>query len=310
MATREESDQDARRQADDDSSSVMARLGRSAAGLSRSVFQNTPSATNDLANMASSGKVEASSAGNKPETLAETLSAAPASSSAGGGVFRSGQAEAHVAAEETAFSDFLDNQSVFVPGEPVGFEKAWRSADRTIPARPDDGSSRTADMSSVAEQQERDGVEVVRLLAQTEEEMPEYEGQMKLSEQELQNLRQALFEDGSPAQVSASDWNNILNFIPDFLRGREGNPDWTGIAESRFMNLGVSETAEAGQLWLEDWNRVLTSYHDEVWGDLSDLVKEAQQEVQQMRDDRKAQAVDVMALGRLQTILTRVRARL
>lgn len=304
---RDEPDQDAPRQADE--SSVMARLGRSAAGLSRSVLHSTPSA-NDLATISSSGKVEASSAGNKLETLAETSSAVPSSSSAGGGVFRSGQTKAHVAAEEAAFSEFLDNQSVFVPTEPVGFEKTWRSVDHTDPAPPDDGLSRAADIASVAEQQERDGVEVVRLLSQTEEEMPEYEGQVKLSEQELHNLRQALFEDGSPAQISASDWNNILNFVPDFLRSRDGNPDSTGIAESRFMNLGVDETAEAGQLWLEEWNRVLTSYTDEVWGDLSDLVKEAQTEVQQIRDEREGQGVDPMALRRLQTILTRVRARL
>lgn len=316
---RDESGQEA------DGDSVMARIGKSAAGLSRSVFQGTPTA-NELASAGTPGKVEASSSssssfsGIRPDTVAESSSTARASSSteADAPGFRSGQADAHAAAQEAAFSDFLDNTDVFVPAE-NGFETAWQAASSTASKPTDHGPLRGEAVSSVAEQQERDGLAVVDLLSRTDEEMPRYEEeQTSLSETELRNLRQALFEDGSPAQLSASDWNNILNFVPDFLRGQDDEHGGrTEPAGASYMNLGVTNTAEAGQLWLEEWNRVLTGYADEVWGDLADLVREARTNVEQAREksqDEDGQKPkpkpDVMALRRLQSVLTRVRARL
>lgn len=304
MAT-DETGQETPRQADGDS--FMARIGKSAAGLSRSVFHGTL-LPNELASAGAPGKAEASSAAAsnvKPETLAESSSTARASSSTGAEAFRSGQAEVHAAAQEAAFSDFLDETEVYVPTENI-FETAWQAAGSTaskstdhepvpVPVRGE------AVSSSVAEQQRRDGSAVVDLLSRGDEEMPQYEEeeQTRLSETELRNLRRALFEDGSPAQKSASDWNSILNFVPDFLRGEDDG----------YMNLGVTSTAEAGQLWLEEWNRVLTGYTDEVWGDLGDLVREARADVEKARESPEAQP-DVTALRRLQTVLTRVRARL
>lgn len=304
--------QGAPRQAHADSDSVMSRLGRSAAGLSRSVLQGTPSA-NDLADVASTGKGGSSStSSHKRETLGEASSTARASSSgeAGGG-FRSDQAESHVAAEEAAFSAFLDNSDALEPTEPVGWEKAWQVVGPLDARSTSHGLLPGAAVTSIAEQQGRDGGEVVRLLSQTDDEMPGLEDGLGLSEAELRSLRRALFEDGSPAQLSASDWRNILNFIPDFLREQDGSHGQIP-AHNSFMNLGVTDTAEAGQLWLEEWNRVLTGYTDEVWGDLADLVHEARTEVEQIRSskDESRRRADPTALPRLQYVLARVRARL
>lgn len=288
------------------SNSVLSRLGQSATALSKSVVQGTP-AVNDLANLAPSEKSGPSSSSSKAGTLGESASRAAASSTSGASAFRSEHTNAHVAAEEAAFSDFLDSTNVFVPANPIGLEKAW---DTATSANMKPTISPGAYESSVAQQQKRDGSEVVQLLSQLDEEMPEYDGQVILSEQELRSLRQALFEDGSPSQISASDWNNMLNFVPDFLHSHEDSHGMPEASESSYMTLGVTDTAEAGQLWLNEWNRVLTGYNDEIWGDLGDLVRQARTEVQKIQDDQEGQMQDPVALRRLRTVLHRVRARL
>lgn len=300
-------DEEVKRQAG--SSSVLSRVGQSATALSRSVVQGT-SAINDLASLASSDKAGASSSSGRADPLTEGASTTAAVSSSGAGRFRSEHTNAHVAAEEAAFSDFLDGTKAHVPAEPVGLEQAWESYTSPTMSPTNFSASRAVASPSVAEQQERDGVEVVRLLSQSDEAMPEHNEQMILSEPELKNLRQALFEDGSPAQVTASDWNNMLNFVPDFLRGQGDSQGVPEASESSFMHLGVPNTAEAGQLWLDEWNRVLTGYNDEVWGDLGDLVQQARAEVQEIRDGQEDQKTDPVALRRLRTVLHRVRARL
>ncbi|KUI57246.1 hypothetical protein VP1G_04495 [Cytospora mali] len=284
--------------------SIMSRIGKSAAELSRSVLQGTPT-TSDLANVATSGKQPGASSSSRTIEQGESSSSAPAPSTFGSNAFRSGQADAHSAAEESAFSEFLNNTPAFVPAEPVGLEATHYSPGPSVYR-----DSAVTDISSVAVQQERDGIEVVRLLSQADEEMPEYEGNIVVSETELKNLRQALFEDGPNAQLSPTDWNNALNFVPDFLRGDGADGEGMEASENSYLNLGVTEPAEAGSLWLEQWNRVLTSYTDEVWGDLGDLVKRAQTEVERLKDSDKTRPTDAPAVQQLRSILTRVRARL
>lgn len=290
-----------------DSDSVMSRIGQSAAALSRSVFQGPPTAS-DLENVASAGKAEPPTSASRSDHLAESSAAARASTSAG--AFRPGAVDRHAATEEAAFSDFLDSTDLFIPKEPIGLERAWQTAGAEAPNPTSCGSSRGAAPSSVAEQQDRDGVEVVRLLSQVDDEMPAYDPQTRLTDTELNNLRHALFESGTSAQVSASSWYNMLNFVPGFLSGQEGSHGGVGAAGNSFIHLGVTDTAEAGQIWLEDWNRVLTGYADEVWGDLGDLVQEARAEVKKMQDNQPGQRTGTTALRQLQSTLQRVRARL
>ncbi|KAK7714055.1 hypothetical protein SLS64_004152 [Diaporthe eres] len=226
------------------------------------------------------------------------------------GGFRSAQADAHAAAEEAAFSDFLDSTPAFVATEQTGLDQAWQRASRGASEVPGTQMPpRLEGAYSVAEQQAQDGVEVVRLLSQVTEQTPDFEAGPTVTEEEMKNLRQALFEEGASAQISATDWNNILNFVPDFLLGESDGPGPV-TSGSIHMNLGVTEPAEAGQIWLEQWNRVLTGYTDEVWGDLGSLVEEARTEVARMKDTKDEPARGAPAVRQLRTILTRVRARL
>lgn len=289
--------------------SVMSRVGKSAAGLSQSVLHSRPTAS-DVANLLPSGKAGPSSS-NKPPALDETSSTAPSAGTSGTtGGFRSAQADAHAAGEEAAFSDFLDSTPAFIATEPPGLDQAWQRASSDASAIPGTQAALRQDgANSVAEQQAQDGVEVVRLLSQvTEEDAPNFEG-ATVSEEELKNLRQALFEEGASGQMSATDWNNMLNFVPDFLLG-ESDGSGPGASGNSHMNLGVTKPAEAGQIWLEQWNRVLTGYTDEVWGDLTSLVEEARTEVARMKDTKDKQATGAPAVRQLRSILTRVRARL
>lgn len=289
--------------------SVMARVGRSAAGLSQSVLHSKPTSS-DVASLSFPGKA-GPSLSSEPRALGEASSTAVRAGTAGStGGFRSAQADAHAAAEEAAFSDFLDGTPVFVATEQTGVDQAWQRASRgASEVSGTQVSPRLESAYSVAEQQAQDGVEVVRLLSQVTEEAPDFEAGPTVTEEEMKNLRQALFEEGASAQISATDWNNILNFVPDFLLGESGGPG-PGTSRSSHMNLGVTEPAEAGQIWLEQWNRVLTGYTDEVWGDLGSLVEEARTEVARMKDTKDEPARGAPAVRQLRTILTRVRARL
>lgn len=293
-----------------DADSVMSRLGRSATELSKSVLGGAP-ATDALNNLASSGKSGSSSSSHHPQTWAENSFAssgsglASASGGGGGGAsFRSTQTSTHIAAEEEAFSNFLDNTSVLAQTEPVGLGESPYGATSTGSKPTTHGQASSVVPSSLVEQQERDGIEVVRLLSQADDELAAYDGNITISQPEMENLRRALFETGT-AQISASDWNNLLNFVPDFLR------DEPQSLESSYMQLGTVDVSQAGQQWLEEWNRVLTGYTDEVWGDLGDLVQEARREVEQMKNPQQEKPIpDAQALQRLRTVLTRVRARL
>lgn len=290
--------------------SVLSRVGRSAASLSQSVLHGKPTAS-DVANLSSSEKAGPSLSNNSSALGEASSAAARAGTSGSTGGFRSAQADAHAAAEEAAFSDFLDSTPAFVATEPAGLEQAWQRASGGASVIPgSQGAPRPGGAYSVAEQQAQDGVEVVRLLSQvTAEDAPNFEEGPTISEDEVENLRQALFEEGASGQISATDWNNILNFVPDFLLGESGGSG-PGASGNSHMNLGVTEPAEAGQIWLEQWNRVLTGYTDEVWGDLGSLVEEARTEVAQMRDSKGEPARGAPAVRQLRTILTRVRARL
>lgn len=286
--------------------SVMSRVGRSATSLSQSVLHSKSTAS-DIASLSSSGKA-GPSLSNSSRGLGEASStAARADRSGSNDGFRSAQADAHAAAEEAAFSDFLDGTPAFVATEPTSLDQAWQRASGGVSAIPGALGARShGGANSVAEQQAQDGVEVVRLLSQFGEEAPDFEEGPTISEGEMKNLRQALFEEGASGQISATDWNNMLNFVPDFLQGRSDGPG-QGASGNSSMNLGVTEPAEAGQIWLEQWNRVLTGYTDEVWGDLGSLVEEARTEVARIRD---GPATDTPAVRQLRSVLTRVRARL
>jgi hypothetical protein len=160
----------------------------------------------------------------------------------------------------------------------------------------------------VEEQQLRDGQDVVNLLANYNEEVLDFDGDVTITESELPKLRAALFGGDAATHQSEAEWDNVLNFIPDFLR--TPNDGSHGITPSHEVTiaLGVSDPVDAGHIWLEQWHRVLTSYTDEVWVDLGALLHKYREEVKQLEEAKPGQPPpETKALQRLRQILAHLR---
>lgn len=144
-----------------------------------------------------------------------------------------------------------------------------------------------------------DGSDVVQLLDMLDEEPKYEEYDETLSAHEATRLQQALFTGGS----SQPAWDRLLNFNPDFSL----NPDKHHDAQ---LHTGTTDTLLANDIWLQQWDDVLSSYTDEVWGDLGTLVHKAQREIRQIQNiESHADTRDpeTKALERLRQILSHVR---
>ncbi|OAA39157.1 hypothetical protein NOR_06417 [Metarhizium rileyi] len=155
------------------------------------------------------------------------------------------------------------------------------------------------DKSAMA-QEALDGLDVVDLLSQPEighshiSEEPE-----EMTPTEVARLRAALFESGS----SWPFWDQVLNFNPDFVARAAGS------GENAHVYMGTTDAELAQSTWLRQWNNVLSSYTDEVWGDLSTLAMEAKQELQQCSHTQEMLGASTTALKRLRLILNHVRGK-
>ncbi|KAH6895098.1 hypothetical protein B0T10DRAFT_477052 [Thelonectria olida] len=161
--------------------------------------------------------------------------------------------------------------------------------------------------SSVTEQEKADGAAVVSLLDGPSNELDavllgahdDLENDDGLDPATVNKLRDALFN----SSHLESRWDDMLNFTPAFL-GRPG-----ASAEDTLLHLGTSDPEEARRIWLHQWSDVLSSYTDQVWGDLGPLAEDARKEVEELTSneaipDRPAQT---KALDRLRQILAHVR---
>ncbi|CCF46528.1 hypothetical protein CH063_00619 [Colletotrichum higginsianum] len=158
--------------------------------------------------------------------------------------------------------------------------------------------------SDVKEQQARDGQQVIDLLnAPGESDGLDFMHdsiQTFVSPEEEESLREALF--GSGGDITVSNWTPLLDFEPDFLQGNS--------ATELQQHFGVADPRQARAMWVDGWNDVLTSYTDEVWGDLGSLAQEAHREIQEARGQGTLTTVDsggMHALQRLRQILAHVR---
>jgi hypothetical protein len=217
---------------------------------------------------------------------------------------RAGHAGEHIAREEASFAAFLDSDDAPTLSEPSGIEGVWQPATydtRTL------GAVSGAGWGSVAEQEPNDGADVVALLAgngNLDEAFAHIDE--PASHDDLAALRKALFGDGTDDTAPPVAWDNVLNFIPGYLQSATATT--AGADDELSLHLGTGNSDEAWQAWVGQWSRVLTSYQDEVWGDLGALVEEARREVQRIEtakpDEKPAEPT---ALLRLRAILGHLR---
>ncbi|KAK4239453.1 hypothetical protein C8A03DRAFT_14156 [Achaetomium macrosporum] len=226
---------------------------------------------------------------------------------ASGESLKMGQTQEHIAREEASFAAFLDSGNTPMLSEPDDLEGAWRSA---VPGAPMSGVARAVEPSihSVAEQQAKDGADVVALLSSDGGLEQVFDNANEPTSQgDLVKLRKALFGQETDQRDSLIAWDNLLNFIPEYLQPQTA-PRVTS-ADSLSMHLGTTDTNEAWHVWVSQWSRVLTSYQDEVWGDLGVLIDEARAEVRRIEEAKPGENLpEPKALLRLRAILGHLRS--
>ncbi|KAJ1333732.1 hypothetical protein MN608_03728 [Microdochium nivale] len=247
----------------------------------------------------------------------------PAASS--GHSFRTTDTQGHAAQQEAAFSSFLDSIPALKP-PPETVTSSLEPRDDQASRQPAPANAKqpapfgSAGTRCEAAAPVQDGLEVVRLLESDayEEVMAETaEDEPILTSEERASLRRALFGNVQHSTATSTsthsiDWDDLLNFVPSYVtdNGAQGVALAVGDRQ-RVEHFGRSETGESQRNWAEQWAQVLTRYTDEVWGDLSSLVHEAQREVQDAEDGARPVAAggpsEFPALRRLQQILGQIR---
>ncbi|KAJ9164942.1 hypothetical protein NKR19_g914 [Coniochaeta hoffmannii] len=299
---KETASQDTTQGAGEDGSSMLSRITTSTVGLVNSMVSGTPSSSVLASAVSEKGSTSALAPGGSRTHHAEgSTQFRPDISGGPAKPFRASQAQSHVAAEEAAFSDFLDSTPVFQPSGASQMDDATWHLTSVKETGSDLSELGTITYSSVAEQEQHDGEAVVSLLLDSNEHLPDSLEDDLLSPEQRESLRKALFGQSSNSARENVDWNHVLNFIPDYLRGQEPNMD-------SYLDTGLADPAEAWDSWVGQWKEVLTRYQDEVWGDLESLVKEARQEVEQLAQAQKDElSPETPALRRLRAILGHLR---
>ncbi|KAK1781357.1 hypothetical protein QBC45DRAFT_64960 [Copromyces sp. CBS 386.78] len=293
----------------------LSRIGKSAASLPSALFstENMSGAFSVLGNNEKGeGSRTAAAAARATESLERVgeSSAQLHSASHGAKAIRSAQTQEHVAMQEASFAAFLDTtEPLTAPEGPVGLEGAWHMRSNvpssTVPTI-NNQWAHSLPASTVGEQEARDGMEVVALLSgdlglDAELAGPEED---TISPDDMASLRKALFGNDLDSSSSPIAWDHALNFIPPSLLGFDG----TSTASSTRDLVGTDDVSEVWEAWIDQWSRVLTGYHDEVWGDLGALVEEAKKEVKQLEEVKPGERPpEPTALLRLRAILGHLR---
>jgi hypothetical protein len=312
--------------------SILSRVAASASGLTRSAF-STPN-SNDLdertsAALANAGKSQPSSGRNGNSAWAESSKISQQTSQSqvsGPSTFRTRHEDEHVRQSENEFSAFLDGIDSFQPSESIrasqpmdleeigtehgqvrqsenGLSNSRDRIDSFQPSEDDHVVGRPGqywntlpkpERTTVAEQESRDGSEVLALLSgpgamdeQFEAEPEDENYDWGLSEEQLTQLRAMTKEIFPPPEPHAGvSPDNPLTLAPSF----------------------EVQSLDEREHWREQWEGVLTRYTDDVWGGLLPLVKEARQEVEDMKNSEST-TEQPKALRRLEAILGHLQKR-
>jgi hypothetical protein len=112
------------------------------------------------------------------------------------------------------------------------------------------------------------------------------------------NIRSAL---PSPPQHGTVAADNAMNLIPSF-ETFVGD----GKLEHGQKSPGLLASTPDRERWFAEWNDVLNGYTDEVWGNLLPVVKDARQEMEEVKTGAKD--LDMKALVRLRMIVGHIQA--
>ncbi|TVY32949.1 hypothetical protein LSUB1_G007236 [Lachnellula subtilissima] len=304
----------------------LSRVTASASGLTRSAL-TAPNAseTTAAAALSSSAKGTSSSAGTGSGSAGSAyadsskIAQCHPSQSAGSGSgtsFRTGHSDEHAVQSEKEFSAFLDGIDSFQPSESsvTGYgisigkgedestsnalAEAWTKAQS--PARMNPPPSHFLQRTTVAEQESRDGEDVLALLSSAP---PNSHEQFEAPEPGTEEQE---YDWGLSAEQKTE-----LRAMTKNLFGLTPAEPHTGIVDAEHpLNLIPQSQSVDLEAWREQWEGVLTRYTDEVWGELLPLVREARREVEEMRDAGGDGGTEKsVALRRLGAILGHLQGR-
>jgi hypothetical protein len=300
----------------ENSDSLLSRIGASASGLAQSTFA-TPNSheLNDrtAAALANAGKAQGSGASGGT-AWAESSRSVPQPSPQlheAHRIFRSDHTESHMAQAESEFSTFLDSIPSFQPSTDDGIDVVEQS--RVI--APSQESSHQH--LPIAEQEQRDGQDVLALLSQPSTEVAppslpvDEEVNWNLSPEQMDILRDLTKDLFPPAEAhNPMPADHPLNLIPDIGAPTRSShlPYHDEQSDESSMYFGRNlQTEDARDLWMEHWREVLDRYQDKVWGNLLPLVQEAFDEVQAAKNS-DGPTEPPKALRRLGLILGHLKA--
>ncbi|KAI0140168.1 hypothetical protein F4776DRAFT_615768 [Hypoxylon sp. NC0597] len=269
--------------------SVTSRLGASASRLAGNMLRHPNSA--HIADALPSSKAESSGAArggvvNETSTYKCGLTPAPFD-----GTFKATQTRGQHTPGELNFSSFLDSTRTLDLMEPANLDRQGHEQSDDL---------QLGRMSQNAAIMVTDGMDVVDLLDSGYDQVEDTP--VFLTDDERIALRHRLFESGETSRHPSprEQWEDILNFFPEIKSNGNGIQEYANL-------LGTSDPEEARNIWINQWQHVLSSYTDEVWGDLSPLVKMAREELTSLSKSREASPSKPKALRRLQQILYHVR---
>lgn len=189
-------------------------------------------------------------------------------------------------------SSFRENQSY--GAEDQAFDAFMEQKEPVLSPSGCDGPSLLGD---VAHTEEKDGAVVRDLLSGVDDMggLPaEMDGSDVLTPADFNKLRRALFEN-----EHGQTWRILLDFEPGWLRSNK-------LSEGMQSCLGTNDFAEGRDMWLNGWHEVLSSYNEEVWGDLSSIIVDARSQLKEVKEGNNA-VPRGGGLERLRIILAHVR---
>ncbi|KAI1079409.1 hypothetical protein F5B20DRAFT_163001 [Whalleya microplaca] len=280
-----------------DTDNIVPRLATSARMLANDLMSHHSSGAY-LAEALPSSKAESS--GAQGTASAETWAYRNNTTQGlGDSAFKSARGQENKPDEESKFSAFLDGASLMEPVENEHDKRRGHGQDNNHVHLPNQPVS-TAAVSSL------DGLDVVKFLDSGYDEVWTEAPEDVLVGNERTSLRRHLFEDESMNRPAYEQrrWAETLNFFPDFVWGSNSQ---CGSAEL-LNHLGTTDPEEARNIWISQWQDVLSNYTDAVWGDLGPLVDAAREELDNLSKPSGERLPDQpKALRRLQQILSHVR---
>ncbi|KAI5864990.1 hypothetical protein GGS23DRAFT_557122 [Durotheca rogersii] len=273
-----------------ENTSMASRLGTSATKLARDIIPWRPSSA-DMASAAPSNKPECSRAGraagmDEAQIHRDNASQAVIDSNA----FKSAETPEQRTSGESMFSSFVNSTSALEATEPRGVEGRDRKHSPDNDEVPPKQRAPTAVISTA------DGIEVANFLDSG------YHGIEELPPISEVDRGQATAPNRIPEGGNSErrPWGGRLNFFPDF------GPDSNSIQQYAEL-LGTPNLDEARSIWVSQWEHVLSSYTDEVWGDFIPLVSAAREELRSLSESPGGTSqTGLKALHRLRQILAHV----